>query len=156
MSPISAAIVKPVTQPIPGSRHQQRDVAVIGWVTGFTIAAEIGDVSRFSSPVKLTGYTGLCPRVSQSGDMDRRGPLSKHGPRYLRWGLMEAAIHASTHPLYRERYQRLKRRHGRQRGAKVAQIDLSRQLATAIWYMLTRNQPFKPFAPEGAISRLTA
>jgi len=30
MSPISAAIVKPVTQPIPGSRHQQRDVAVIG------------------------------------------------------------------------------------------------------------------------------
>src|SRR5690242_8156181 len=35
----------------------------IGWVTGFTIAAEIGDISRFSSPVKLTGYTGLCPRV---------------------------------------------------------------------------------------------
>jgi transposase len=43
----------------------------IGWVTGFTIAAEIGDISRFSSPVKPTGYTGLCPRVNQS-----RG----HGP----------------------------------------------------------------------------
>jgi|HubBroStandDraft_2_1064218.scaffolds.fasta_scaffold749901_2 hypothetical protein len=42
--------------------------------------------------------------------MDRRGPLSKHGPRYLRWGLMEAAIHASAHPLYKERYQRTKRR----------------------------------------------
>ena len=56
-------------------------------------------------PVKLTGYTGLCPRVSQSGDMDRRGPISKHGPRYLRWGLMEAAIHAAAHPLYKERYQ---------------------------------------------------
>ena len=55
-------------------------------------AAEIGDVGRFSSPVKLTGYTGLCPRVSPSGEMDRRGPLSKHGPKYLRWGLMEAAI----------------------------------------------------------------
>ena len=58
----------------------------IVWVTAFTIAAEIGDISRFSSPIKLTGYTGLCPRVNQSGDMDRRGPLSKHGPRYLRWG----------------------------------------------------------------------
>ena len=39
----------------------------IGWVTGFTIAAEIGEINRFSSPVKLTGYTGLCPRVNQSG-----------------------------------------------------------------------------------------
>jgi transposase len=128
----------------------------IGWVTGFTIAAEIGEITRFSSPVKLTGYTGLCPRVNQSGDMDRRGPLSKHGPRYLRWGLMEAAIHASAHPLYKERYQRTKRRLGRQRGAKVAQIELARKLTEAIWYMLTRNQPFKPFAPASAISRLTA
>jgi transposase len=52
--------------------------------------------------------------------MDQRGPLSKHGPRYLRWGLMEAAIAASSHPLYRERYQRTRRRLGRQRGPKVA------------------------------------
>jgi transposase len=128
----------------------------IGWVTGFTIAAEIGDIARFSSPVKLTGYTGLCPRVSQSGEVDRSGPLAKHEPRYLRWGLMEAAIAASSHPLFKERYQRTKRRLGRQPGAKVAQIELARKLTEAIWYMLTRNQPFKPFAPAGAISRLTA
>jgi len=128
----------------------------IGWVTGFTIAAEIGDIDRFASPVKLTGYTGLCPRVSQSGEVDRRGPLAKHGPRYLRWGLMEAAIAASSHPLFKERYQRTKRRLGRQRGAKVAQIELARKLTEAIWYMLTRNQPFKPFAPAGAVIRLTA
>ncbi len=125
----------------------------IGWITGFTIASEIGDINRFSSPVKLIGYTGLCPRVRQSGDMDRRGPLSKHGPKYLRWGLMEAAIHAADHPLYKERYQRTKRRVGKQRGAKVAQIDLSRKLAEAIWYMLTRS---KPFAPAGASFVLTA
>ena len=56
----------------------------IGWVTGFTIASEIGDIKRFSSPVKLTGYTGLCPRVRQSGEIDRRGPLSKHGPHVRR------------------------------------------------------------------------
>jgi transposase len=46
----------------------------------------IGEISRFASPVKLTGFTGLCPRVSQSGDVDRRGPLSKHGPRYFAGG----------------------------------------------------------------------
>ena len=117
------------------------------------MACELGDISRFSSPVKLTGYTGLCPRVKQSGQMDQRGPLSKHGPKYLRWGLMEAAIAASSHPLYRGRYQRTRRRLGRQRGPKVAQIDLARQLTEAIWYMLTRNQPF---APAGATFRLAA
>jgi transposase len=127
-----------------------------GWITSFTVACELGDIGRFSSPVKFVGYTGLCPRVSQSGDVDLRGPVSKRGPRYLRWGLMEAAVHACSHPLYKERYQRIKRRHGRQRGAKVAQIDLSRQLATAIWYMLTRDQPFKPFVPAGAAFRLAA
>jgi hypothetical protein len=66
---------------------------------------------------------------------------------------MEAAIAASSHPLYRERYQRTKRRLGRQRGAKVAQIELASRLSEAIWYMLTRNQPF---APAGAVFRLTA
>jgi transposase len=124
-----------------------------GWITSFTVACEIGDINRFSSPVKLTGYTGLCPRVKQSGEMDQRGPVSKHGPKYLRWGLMEAAIAASSHPVYRERYQRTKRRLGRQRGPKVAQIDLARKLAEAIWYMLTRN---KPFAPAGATYVLAA
>jgi transposase len=93
------------------------------------------------------------PRVIQSGNTDRRGPISKHGPRYLHWGLFEAALNACKHPLYKERYQHTKQRLGRQRGPKVAQIDLSRKLTEAIWHMLTRNQPF---APAGARSRLAA
>jgi transposase len=125
----------------------------IGFVLAYTIAAEIGDIGRFSSASKLAGYSGLCPRVYQSGASDRRGALAKQGPRYLRWALVEAATVACRHPLYRERYQRTKARLGRQRGAKVAQIDLARRLAEAIWYMLTRNQPF---APAGATDPLTA
>jgi transposase len=85
--------------------------------------------------------------VIQSGASDRRGPISKPGPRYLRWGLFEAALNARKHPLYAERYQHTKRRLGRQRGPKVAQIELARKLTEAIWQMLTRNQPF---APAGA------
>jgi transposase len=52
----------------------------IAWVLGYTIAAELGDIARFSSPKKLCGYTGLCPRVDQSGSRDQRGPLAKNGP----------------------------------------------------------------------------
>jgi transposase len=115
-------------------------------VLGSTIASEIGDISRFATPTKLTGYTGLCPRVYQSGGTDRRGPLTHAGPRYLRWALMEAATHACRHELYRDRL-------GKQRGAKVAQVELARKLSEAIWYMLTRNQPF---APAGATRALAA
>jgi len=32
--------------------------------------------------------SGLCPRVKQSGVVDARGPISKHGPKYLRWALL--------------------------------------------------------------------
>jgi len=125
----------------------------IGWVLAFTIAAEIGEIERFESPQKLAGYTGLCPRVNQSGEKDRRGPITKHGPTYLRWALIEATMHALKHPAYSERYQRTKRRLGKQRGAKVAQIDIARRLSHAIWHMLSRNEKF---APRGAALRLAA
>jgi transposase len=125
----------------------------IAWVLSYTIAAEIGDIRRFSSPQKLRGYTGLCPKTYQSGSKDRRGQLTHAGPRYLRWALMEAATHACRHPVYRERYQVNKRRLGKQRGAKVAQVDIARRLAHAIWHMLTNDQTF---APAGATSPLAA
>jgi transposase len=125
----------------------------IGWILAFTIAAEIGEISRFPSPQKLASYTGLCPRVDQSGEKDRRGPLAKHGPAYLRWALLEATMHALRHPAYAERYQRTKRRLGKQRGAKVAQVDIARRLAHAIWHMLSRGEKF---APRGAAFRLAA
>jgi transposase len=119
----------------------------IAWVLGYTIAAEVGDIGRFPSPKKLCGYTGLCPRVYQSGDRDHRGPLAKNGPKYLRWALIEAATHAARHPCYRDHYQATRRRLGKQRGPKVARVEVARKLAEAIWYMLTRQQPFVPARP---------
>jgi transposase len=125
----------------------------VGWVLGYTIAAEIGDIGRFATPKKLVGYTGLCPSVDQSGGHDWRGELAKNGPKYLRWALIEAATHAARHPVYAERYQRTKTRLGKQRGAKVARVDIARKLAEAIWWMLNTT---KPFAPAGAPQRALA
>jgi transposase len=119
----------------------------IGWVLAYTIGSEIGDIGRFASPKKLAGYTGLCPMVRQSGGKDRRGPLAKNGPTYLRWALVEAATHAARDARYVERYERTKLRLGKQRGAKVARVDLARQLAEAIWYVLMKNEPFHPAGP---------
>ena len=56
-------------------------------------------------------------------------------------------MHALKHPAYAARYQRNKSRLGKQRGAKIAQIDVARRLAHAIWHMLSRDQKFAPEAP---------
>jgi transposase len=125
-----------------------RTVPGISWVLGYTIASEIGDIGRFSGPKKLAGYTGLCPLVRQSGGRDDRGPLARNGPKYLRWALIEAATHAARHPVYRDRYERTKRRLGKQRGSKVARVDIARELSAAIWHMLTKSEPFAPGRPR--------
>jgi hypothetical protein len=91
-------------------------------VLAYTIASEIGEITRFPSPRKLIGYTGLCPRVSQSGEHDRRGPLAKNGSAYLRWALVEAA-HNARHPLFRELAAHPRARHGR-RGSVIATITI--------------------------------
>lgn len=120
----------------------------VGPVLAAVFVAEIGDISRFASPKKLCGYTGLCPKVDQSGGRDRRGSLSKHGPRYLRWALVEASTHAGRHPAYAAHHARTKARLGRQRGPKVANIEIARKLTEAIWYMLSRNEAFAPALPS--------
>jgi transposase len=119
----------------------------ISWILAYTIAAEIGDITRFESPKKLCGYSGLCPRVYQSGNQDRRGKLVKNGPKHLRWALVEAAVHAARHPASIDHSQRTKIRLGRQRGPKVARIEVARKLTEAIWHMLTTGEPFAPAGP---------
>ena len=125
----------------------------VGWILAYTIASEIGDIHRFPTARKLVGYTGLCPRVQQSGERDRRGPLRKNGPNYLRWAMVEAAHGACRHPTYAPIRNRMRERHGTKRGTKIAAIDISRRLTEAIWHMLTTNQPF---APAGAAASLAA
>ena len=64
--------------------------------------------------------------------------------------MIEAAVHAARHPVYA---QRTKIRLGRQRGSKVARVDLARRLSEAIWHMLSTN---RPFAPAGAAESLAS
>jgi transposase len=125
----------------------------IASVLGYTIAAEIGDIHRFPTPRKLIGYTGLTPRVDQSGERDRRGALRKNGPNHLRWALVEAAHTAGRHPHYRPVVERMRSRHGRKRGSKIAAIEIGRRLTEAIWHMLTHD---RPFAPAGAPTPVAA
>jgi transposase len=121
----------------------------IAWILADTIASEIGDTNRLPTARKPIGYTGLCPRVYQSGDTDRRRPPAQNGPNQLRSALIEAAHTAARTSYHRPIIERTRDRHGRRRGSAPASPEIAHRLSETIWWMLTRSQPF---APAGALS----
>ena len=60
-------------------------------LTAMTFVAEIGDIRRFSSPRQLMSWTGLVSSERSSGDVQRRGPITKSGNSHVRRLLVEAA-----------------------------------------------------------------
>ncbi|HRW56083.1 MAG TPA: transposase, partial [Phycisphaerae bacterium] len=74
----------------------------IGWVLGYTIYAEIGDINRFPSAKHLVSYSLLAPRAYDSGkdkpdDSPRGRHIGKVGRRTLKWAFTEAAHTAIRH-----------------------------------------------------------
>jgi len=60
-------------------------------VSATTIVAEVGELSRFSRPRQLMGYSGAVPREHSSGARTRRGGITKTGNAHLRRIVGEAA-----------------------------------------------------------------
>ena len=60
-------------------------------IVAVTFATEIGDVRRFESPRQLMGYLGLVPSERSTGDMVRRGGITKAGNGRVRHMLVESA-----------------------------------------------------------------
>jgi transposase len=60
-------------------------------ITAMTVAAELGDISRFDSPRQLMAFLGLVPSESSSGPNKRRGGITKTGNSHVRRVLIEAA-----------------------------------------------------------------
>jgi transposase len=89
--------------------------------------AAIGDIRRFESSRKLTGYLGLDPRVSQSGTGPAtHGRISKQGSMRARHALVEASWSVVSQPgPIRAFYQRIRSR----RGHQVAVVAAARKLA---------------------------
>ncbi len=56
-----------------------------------TVAAELGDITRFDTPRQLMAYVGLHPREHSSGDTRRQGGIAKTGNAHARRVLVEGA-----------------------------------------------------------------
>jgi transposase len=63
----------------------------IDLISAATLLAEIGDLSRFRTPTELMAYLGLVPSEDSTGDVIKRGPITKAGNRRARRMLVECA-----------------------------------------------------------------
>jgi transposase len=65
----------------------------LGPVFSVTLRAEIGTIARFPDGPHLASYAGLVPRVQRSAGRHWSGRITKAGSPWLRWTLVEAAVH---------------------------------------------------------------
>ncbi|WP_324670433.1 IS110 family RNA-guided transposase [Geochorda subterranea] len=122
-------------------------------ITAATYYAYIGDPFRFPTDKHVASYTGLVPRVYQSGTTDRRGSITKEGPAVLRWTLVEAASSVARHgpPALRAFYQRLRAKKGHQ----VAVVALAAKLARIAWVMWRTGRLLEGIRPELHAAKLS-
>ena len=126
----------------------------IGETLGASILAEIGDISRFSSPKKLVAYAGLDSTVHQSGQFTGSRPkLSKRGSPYLRRAIWSAAVLGKrSNPILAEYYQK-KVKQGKHPQAAIGAC--ARKLTHLLYYILKEQKPFDPnyqWSAGGSIS----
>jgi transposase len=62
----------------------------VGPVLAAVFVAEIGDIHRFAGGRQLCSWAEFTPRHGQSDTTVRRGPITKQGPRLVRWAAVEA------------------------------------------------------------------
>lgn len=101
----------------------------IGRTLGLLIRAEIGTIDRFPTAGHLASYAGLVPRVEASGGRVRYGRITRRGSPWLRWALIEAAIHG---PKRRDADGRWARRLALRKGALKARVGVARRLCDEI------------------------
>jgi transposase len=108
----------------------------IGPVLALVIRAEVGDIRRFPTPGHLASYAGLVPRVDASAGRYHYGRITRRGSPWLRWALVEAAIHTPGRP---DATGRWARRLAIRKGALKARVACARSLCDDIFTAWVRS-----------------
>lgn len=91
---LEQAIAEAVQAASPALQEVVRDLQAlrgIAHISAVTIAAELGNISRFAGARQLMGYSGAVSSEDSSGERTRRGRITKTGNAHLRRIAVEAA-----------------------------------------------------------------
>ena len=111
----------------------------MGYYSALLTRSEIGDVNRFHSAKQLCAYAGLVPSTHASGNACFHGHITKQGSRWLRWILIESAIHAvKREGPFRRFYFRIERK----KGGQIAKVATARKLLEWIFHILRDARTF--------------
>ena len=111
------------------------DLHGVGLYSAMVIASEFGDVMRFRTAKQAGAYTGLTPRVDQSGSHCYLGHISRQGSPWMRHVLVEAAMKIVRRDVGLANFhQRIRKRSS----AKIARVATARKLAEICWKRLRR------------------
>jgi len=112
----------------------------VGVRTAEVIAVHLGDAARFRSADEVGAYAGLVPCQYQSGETDRRGRITRRGPRLLRAALVECAWCSLRYNGWaRATWLRLQ---ANGLSKKKAVVALARKLLVRCWAILRTGQPW--------------
>ena len=112
----------------------------MGYYSALLTKSEIGDVRRFRSAKQLCSYAGLVPSTYASGNTCFHGHITKQGSRWLRWILVEAAIHAVKRPgVLRRFYFKVERK----KGGQIAKVAAARKLLEWIYHILRDGRTYQ-------------
>jgi transposase len=108
----------------------------VGPVLAAVFVAEIGDVYRFAGAPQLCSWAGLMPRHHESDTTVRRGPITKQGPRLVRWAAVEATQRLPRGSKQAADFHRIADR----RGTGIGRVAAARRLLTLVYYGLRDGQ----------------
>ena len=107
----------------------------IGPVFAAIPRAEIGELTRFPSPGKLSSWAGLTPRHRESDTTIHRGRITKQGSRLVRWACVEAVRRARPSTPMRDRDDQIVARRGGN-AKHLAKVAAARELGECVFYAL--------------------
>jgi len=112
----------------------------VGKLSGATILAELGDVTRFSNGKAVVSWCGLAPFVSQSAGTTKIGGITKRGSRWLRRVLVEVAhVAVRMDCRFKDMFWRIV---NRGKCKNVAYVAVARKLLTVVWHLLVMDELF--------------
>lgn len=145
LAALSAEIAE-VLRPFAAAVALLRTIPGVDQRTAEGLVAEIGvDMTRFGAPGRLASWAGLCPGLHESAGKRGAGTTRK-GSKWLRAYLRQSAKAAgrAKGTYLAAQYARLRGR----RGPAKATVAVGHSILVAVYFMLTRQQPYQDLGPD--------